>query len=546
MECADYLLRSSAVFTGNELEPFAGSVAIRGNEIIAVGDEEEVGSVCGGSTRIVECGDRLIMPGFIDAHMHFPLASVQNDPDFCIFLMDTKSEEECVERVRAFAESHPGDGWIYGCGWYSQVWDNPVDPTKESLDALGLDRPVCLSDFSMHCAWCNSVALDLVGLTPDTPQPEGGVIRHDADGNLTGLLDEPPATDYVLNRVLDVPDLKASLKKSLRRFAQLGITGIGDMFPRGVTCNNVYETYQELADEGDLTMRIAFFPDLEDIAEAKRLRSEYHSDFVRCGGVKIILDGCIEAHTAYMKEPYLDTDDPSFVSEPSVSPEHLKALVRQADAAGLPVRVHAIGNATASLALDAFVEAIEANGFKGLRHAIEHTDTLCFEDIARMNRLGIAAAVQPQHPIGGLGLGIFEASIGPDLTAKMWRYREELDGGVHLGFSTDWPAVMSINPLDTIYAAVTRCEFDGTPEGGYFPEMAVTLGEALQCHTQGSAYVDGMESCVGTLEPGKLADLIVLDRNLFACDPLEVRKAQIELTMVDGAVVYAADGFEIK
>lgn len=535
----NYLLTSSAVFTANDLVPHPGCVAIDGNQIASVGPIELATRLRGPKTKVIECGDRLVMPGFNDSHLHFALASVQNDPDFCVDLMFAKSEAECVERVTEFAMGHPGTSWIYGQGWYPQDWDNPVDPSRRSLDATGIDRPICLSDFSMHMVWLNSKALKLLGITRETADPIGGVIRRDPDGEPTGILCEPPATNLALDVVLNVPNLDASLMKTMERFKSLGITAVGDMYPRGVACEDVYGTYQRMADAGESTLRITFFPDLRDVSGAQVERRLHNDDLVRCGGLKLIMDGAVEAYTAYMHDPYLDAPaGVGYRGECEMGQEELDHLVEAADAAGFSPRIHAIGDAAATMIIDAYERAIAVDGHKGTRFVIEHIDNIRLNDLQRMGRLGISAAIQPQHPIGGFPQGMYEKALGKNRTSRMWRYREALDCGVTLGLGTDWPAVMSINPIDTIYAAVTRSSFDGTPAEGYFRENVLTLGEALQAHTLGSAYVEGFDHKIGTLEEGKLADLVVLNCNPFDMDPLRLREVQVDMTIFNGEVIF--------
>lgn len=535
----DYIIKTSALFTADELVPRPGAVAVSGEEIVSVGSAEEILSLAGADTQVIDAGDKLVMPGFNDSHMHFSLGSVQTDEDFCVDLLFLPSEQACLDAVKKFADEHPDNPIIYGCGWCAQAWEDQHDPDKRSLDALGINRPICLSDFSMHMAWVNSAALKLGGITAETPDPEGGVIRRFENGEPSGLLCEPPATNRILDIVLNVPDFKGSLLKSMRRLNAMGVTAVGDMHPLGVTCPNVYGTYQELADADESTVRISFYPALDKLAAGRRERELHAGDRVRCAGLKLIMDGCVEAYTAYMHEPYLDAaEGPDFRGVPSLPQEELDEFVCAADAEGFPIRIHAIGDATATMIIDAYEKAAKANGYKGLRHVIEHTDNLKAEDIVRMNRLGVSAAIQPQHPIGGFGQGMYELALGEERMANMWRYREEVDGGVHLGLGTDWPAVMSLDPVDTIYAAVTRSEFSGEPAEGYFRNNALTLGEALQAHTRGSAYVENFENRVGTLEAGKLADIIVLDCNPFEMDIMDLRSMNVELTMFNGKIVY--------
>lgn len=541
---ADIVIKTTALFTAETLSPVPGCVAVRGNEICAVGAADKVQPLVGPDTQIIDAGDRLVMPGFNDCHMHYALASLQKDEDFCCDLLFLPSQEACVEAVAKFAEEHPDNPWIYGQGWYSQAWEDPTDPDCRSLDALGIDQPIVLSDFSMHVVWCNTAALKAVGIDRNTPTPEGALIRHFDNGEPNGFLSEPQATNMLLDVVLNKPDLDVSILKSMKRLNALGITAIGDMHPLGVTTPGVYDVYNRLAQEGRGSLRISYYPPLDAPMEENRAwREKHHGDQVRMAGLKYILDGCHEVYTAYMHEPYLNAPEgEGFRGEPACDQETLDRMVMAADENGFDVRIHAIGDASATMIVDAVEKTRAAHGTnKGTRFAIEHTDTLRLEDIERMERLGINVAVQPQHPIGGFPQGFYEGALGEERMAHMWRYRDELDGGLHMGLSTDWPAVMSIDPIDTIYAAVTRSEFDGSPAEGYYRQNALTLGEALQAHTLGSAYIEGFEGRTGSLAEGKLADIIVLSGNPFEMDPMTLRDIEVETTIFDGRVVYRKD-----
>ena len=542
---ADIVIKTTVLFTAETLEPKPGCMAIRGNEICAVGSADMVQSFVGPKTEVIDAGDKLVMPGFNDSHMHFALASLQKDEDFCCNLLFLPSQEACVEAVRTFADEHPQNPWIYGQGWYSQAWDDPTDPDCTSLDALGIDRPIVLSDFSMHVVWCNTAAMKAVGIDRNTPTPEGGIIRHFDNGEPSGFLSEPQATNILLDVVLNKADIDVSLEKSMKRLNALGITAVGDMYPLGVNTPGIYDTYDQMARDGRGTLRISYYPALDaPMAESQAWRAKHHGDKVRMAGLKYILDGCPEAYTAYMHEPYLNAPQGSgYRGEPACNQETLDAMVLAADENGFDVRIHAIGDASATMIIDAVEKARAAHGAnKGTRFEIEHTDNLKFEDIERMRRLGIGAAIQPQHPIGGFGQGFYEVALGEERRADMWRYREELDGGLHLGLGTDWPAVMSIDPIDTVYAAVTRSEFDGNPPEGHFRNNALTLGETLQAHTVGSAYVEGFERRVGTLSVGKLADVVILSGNPFEMNPMDLRELEVEKTIFDGRVVFSKRG----
>ena len=533
---ADRILLSEAVFTGNTLEPLAGGVAIAGDRVLAAGPKDEVMALAGPDTEVTDYGDQLIAPGFNDSHVHFASAAAYDDPDFCVNLMGCTSEQECAERVRAFCEAHPDNEWVYGLGWDTAIWDDHAAPTRDSLDCFAPDQPICLSSFDHHAVWVNGAALAKAGITAATPQPEGGEIVHDESGRPVGLLLGQPASTMVSDLALQVKGLKGSILRLLDVFRELGITAVGDMFPRDLSNDDIYDTYREIEQDGDLTCRITFFPSLLEIPEALDLRAQLRGTHLRVGGVKQVLDGVIEAHTAFMLEPYEGTDQRG---ETNLPPDEFKRLVRAADAAGLPVRVHCIGDASARLALDAHEEAQRANGRKELHHCLEHIETIVDEDIERMAALGVGASVQPLHATFGSSTGFYDVCIGADRASRCWRFRTVRDAGVPLGLSTDFPAAPMVEPLQVLYAAVARCMPDGEPAEGFHREYALALGEALQCMTQGSAWVESFDHELGTLEPGKLADLVVIDRNLFAVDDLhEIAEASVVTTIVGGETVF--------
>jgi predicted amidohydrolase YtcJ len=536
-EKADYILKGSAIFTGNDEKPIKGYVLIKANRILDVIVSDNLEDYTNKDTKVIDCGDHLIMPGFNDSHMHISLGSVQNDPDFCIQMMDCKSEEECVELVKNFAETHPDNPWIYGTGWYSDVWDHPHTPSKKSLDDLNLDRPVCLNSFDLHSVWCNEIALRKIGITKNTPNPKGGIYGHDENGELNGILYEPPASKAMMDAVLNVPTLKQSLLKCLKKFRKLGITSVADVYPSGLINKNIPEIFDELEKSGDLTTRITSFPSLTDLDSAKKLKSKYHTNKHRVAGLKQVLDGVVEAHTALLSEEY--ENDHGKYGDTALTQEELNKYVLEAQKAGFPVKIHTIGDQACTMALDAYQNAQSILGKLTLHNSLEHIDTIRQDDIDRLKDLNIMCAVQPQHCIGDYMSGGYLPCLGQKRLSNAWPYREILDSGAHLAFGSDFPAVYSVNPIWSIYAAVTRCEpNEGKPDGGYFPEHAVKLSEALKAHTKWSAYAETFENELGTLEAGKLADIIILDCNLFKIKPKDIRFAQVKMTISDGKIVY--------
>ncbi|MEH7108518.1 amidohydrolase [Bacillus sp. JJ1764] len=534
MNDVNYILKSNTIFTATEKEPISGAVAVKDNRIVAIGRMEELNELCGENTQIIDFGDKLLMPGFNDAHMHFPQGAVQTDPNFCINLIDCKSEEECVELVAKFAKENPDNQWIFGWGWYLPMWDNPQLPSKKTLDALGLDRPVFLNTFDCHTVWCNSIALDKAGITRNTPQPKSGEIGHDENGEPNGILSEFEAISPLNDLMFNECSIKSSLLNCLSNFRKLGITAATDVHPSVI---NAHKTMHEIETEGDLTCRISMFPDITKLDDAKKLDKHYHSDRLRIAGLKQFLDGVVEVHTACLSEPY--ADEPDCYGTLTWTQEEINEFVLAAEREGFAVKLHTIGDKAVTVALNAYENAQKVLGAKGLHHSIEHAETIKEKDIMRMARLNVLASVQPQHTFLGLSTGAYNVCLGDERTSFTWPFREILEAGAKLALSTDFPASFSPNPILSIHGAVTRSTpYLGETAEGVYKEHAITLSEALIAHTRDAAYAVTFDSQLGTLEPGKLADIIVLDRNLFAIDPMEIKYAQVDMTMVDGAIVY--------
>lgn len=535
---ADKILLSECVFTANTLQPFAGAVAIKGDTIIGVGKAEEVARYRGPDTEVLDFGDATILPGFNDSHVHFSQAATTWDPDFCIPLFDCLTKNQCIERIADFAAAHPDSPWVYGFGWGATApWELETPPTAADLDAIDAVRPICMVHFTGHNIWCNSRALELAGIDCGTPDPEGGEIVRDADGNPTGFLVEE-ASHPVGALALNVPNLASSLRKLMATFVSQGITSVGDVFPREVS-NDVYATYGEMERKGDMLLRVTFFPSLLDVDEVAGLRDTYCSDWVRVGGVKQLMDGILEAGTAWMIDPYVDSDD--HFGAPNLTEEQFEHFVMKADAAGLAVRAHCIGDATARMVIDVHERVQRVHGKKGLRHCLEHLETAQASDLERMAALDLCACIQPLHSVYGQNESAYEQYIG-DRANHTWRFADMLKMGIHIGISTDFPAAASSNPMDVLQGAMTRALPDGSHVDSYQVDQVLTMGEALQAMTRGSAYVETFEHRVGTLEEGKLADIVVMDRDLFAIeDTLSIHEASPQMTMVGGAVVFQAE-----
>ncbi len=540
---AELVLKSTSVFTGDGSEPFAGGVAIAGNRILACGDDATLAPYVGPATDVRDYGDRLIMPGFNDSHTHFTQGALLDDPDFCISVGATASLDECLAKVRAFADAHPNNEWVLGTTVIQFEWETPLMPTAAQIDAVIPDRPVVLVQVDLHTYSANSMAMEKAGITRETPDPYGGEVLRDADGNPTGIFSNT-AGDYFTEPIykpsMDV--LKESYRKGFEKTRRLGLTTVCVVYPEGVSYEDPFAVFKEFDEDGELPFRMPFYTALmgdDLIGRIQGLQEKYNASesHVTCNGFKILIDGVCSDHTAWLSWPY--ADDPTTVGQPAMELGQVREDVFKACEAGHPVRIHTIGDASVHWALDTFDEARRRYGNKGLRHVQEHVETIQPDDLRRFAEEGVVCCVQPMHMLLDLEFLAKDAAVGENRLPYCWAFRSLLDNGATLALSTDFP-VVEIDPLHEVYAAVTRQLFDGTPEEGWVPEQRITLAEALKAYTYGSAYCEGMEDELGTLEAGKLADVIVFDRDLFAVPSSELLEAQVELTVMDGKVIYEA------
>lgn len=532
---ADIVVSSNAVFTGLTNEPESASIAIVNNKIIAIGSNEEIDIYIGKDTKVYSFEDQLIMPGFHDFHLHIMAGSIQMDS---ISLIDAKSEEEAAEMVRQFAETRPEAPWIIGHSWFHGNWKNKQLPSVSSLDRMLPDRPVILSHAEGHYAWVNSNALEIMGINSDTPNPSFGEIAKDENGELTGILYEN-AVDLVLKGAYDFSrETKAQMVKNfLQMAAELGVTSVNDLYAPFSDIIDDYELFKELEDTGELTARIHIFPALNgDITRAKQLREAYRSEMLQFSGLKQFIDGVISGYTAFLLEPY--SDKPETRGSTAFPAELIKEWVLEADHEGFRIRFHAIGDGSVRLALDAFEDAKKINGVRDSRHTIEHIETIHPDDISRFQQLGVIASMQPFHFVGGEEVKeLFNSRLGEERNEFTAAVNTLKNAGAKLAFGSDFP-IVPLNPLLEIYGAVTRsCSMD-SQENVWNIDERISLSDAIKAYTYGPAYGAFREKELGTLEVGKLADIIVLDRNLFEVPEKEILEAKVGMTIINGNIVF--------
>lgn len=545
MEKADIVLKSNAIFTGLEENPFPGSIAIKGNRICAVCRESEIETLIGSETKVYEYKDKLIMPSFVDAHVHYFMGSIAASEHMCTEIMNSTSEQDCVEMVKEFAALHPDEKRIIGIGWFPVNWNDAPLPTCRSLDEAIPDKPVYLIAADVHTFWMNTKALEEAGITGEEVL-ESGEIGKFEDGSLNGLLFEPEAFQPAMDQVLDLPkdQMKQAQKDFFRHINSWGVTSVSEMSANKIceASRNTYRIVKELEEEGALTLRLHVYPELGTHAnyeDAKNLREEFNTEKLKISGLKQFIDGVTSTHTGYLLEPY--ADDPETRGASIYPKEIYEKCTIQANKDGFGVRFHAIGDAAVRMALDVFEASNHANGntgnHKGLRNTIEHCETVHPDDIPRFAELGVIASMQPYH----LPMDSNEkiARTGMERSKSEWPHRSLLDAGAKIAFGTDYP-VVDFNPFPNIYAAITRCDGDGNPTG-VNPEERITLAETLKAYTYESAYVYGREKELGTLEVGKLADIVVIEQNLFTISENEIKNCGVEMTIMDGNVVFKKD-----
>jgi predicted amidohydrolase YtcJ len=519
------ILTNGTIYTMDPRRPRASTVVIRDGKVLTATDGDVNRSAA--SDRTIDLEGRCVLPGLTDSHIHLSWYAVGLQH---VDLAGARSLEEIVERVADRAAATPAAEWIQGRGWNQEEWSDRRFPTAADLDPVTLHHPVALTAKSGHALVCNSIALQRAGVTSDTPDPEGGQFARGPDGRPTGLALEK-AMD-VIRAVIPQPDaeeIAAVLPAAFRRAWQVGLTATHDMASPSWNETPILEAYQRLHARGELGLRIVrYLPDSAlNHALAIGLRAGWGDDWLRIGGIKIFGDGALGPHTAAMLEPY--AGEPDNLGIMTITQEQLTDLARQATEGGFPLAIHALGDRAIRMMLDA-LEAIGGGG-TSLRHRIEHVQVLHPDDVGRLAALGVIASMQPIHAPQDASMA---DRCWEERTATAYAWRSLLDAGTVLAFGSDCP-VEDMNPFLGIHAAVTRVCADGYGgPSGWHPEQRITVEEAVRAYTLGAAYAAGLEDRLGSLSPGKWADLVVLDRDIFTCDPADIVETQVEGTMIAG------------
>jgi len=529
---AETIITNANVWTVDRNHPRAEAVAILNQRIVAVGTSAELDAWRGPQTRIIDAAGKLLLPGFNDAHVHFVPGGFQLDQ---VQLTDATTREEFARRVGAQAKKLKKSEWILGGEWDEQNWSPPQLPTHDWIDSLTPDNPVFIERHDGHESLANTLAMKLAGITNQTRAPAGGEIVRDADGNPTGIFKD--AAQSLISKLIPEPAQSARLraaKRALDFAASLGVTSVQDMVPSYADI----ETYSLLAERGELTSRIYAAPIETHWRDQARIgiRHAFGSEYLRVGAVKGFTDGSLGSTTAYFFEPYVDAPNTRGLLSDEMQPiGGMRERLTGADKAGLQLCIHAIGDQAISIVLDLFQDVEKTNGVRDRRWRIEHAQHMAQKDFQRFAKLHVIASVQPYHAIDDGQWA--ERRIGPIRAKTTYAFRTFLDSGVRLAFGTDW-TVAPLNPMQGLYAAVTRATLDGKHPNGWIPEQKITIEEAIEAYTLGSAYAEFQEKEKGSITPGKFADLVLLSDNLLKIDPRAIRDAKVEMTLVGGKIVY--------
>lgn len=536
-EAADLVILNGKILTIDSSNPLCEAVAVKEGKISATGKTNKIRKFINpGETRVIDASGRLVIPGFNDAHLHFgPL-----DPDY-IELRYTTDPAVITEKVRTrVAGSKPGE-IIRGGHWDHEMFTTREWPSKELIDEVSPDNPVILSRADGHSVLVNSYVLRKSGITKNTPDPFGGEIQKDpVTGEPTGILKETAmglAKTGEVKQELTAEEIAQKTWQgyllAMKHARELGVTSVQNAGSAD------FEAYEKLQEAGELTCRIDIGRTLTadpDILRSYRELEEKYPDegnWIRFGFLKAFIDGTMGSGTALMHEPY--DDEPGTSGLAMWKYDEFEEMVLAADKMGFQIAVHAIGDKGNTWVLDAFEKAIKVNGRRDSRHRDEHAQTLTPSDIPRFARLGVIPSMQPTHCI--TDKRFCEKRIGTERSAGAYAWRSLLDAGAVLAFGTDYQ-VEPLNPMEGLYAAVTRKDRKGEEGDGWFPEQKLNMEEAIKYYTWGSAYAQFMEDRKGMLKPGYLADIVIVDRDLLTIPENEIMQTKVDYTIVDGKVVY--------
>lgn len=524
---ADLIFVNGTFYTVNRQRPLVQAVAVKGGRILAVGGREEVLIHRGENTEIVDVEGKFGCPGFNDAHMHLYKGALQG---INLDLRGVRTHRELQRIVLARARALPAGGWVVGRGWDQSMMPDKEFPSRRILDAVAPGVPIFLERVCGQAALVNGLALRIAGITEETPDPASGqIVKDSRTGQPTGILKNDAM--LLVSQYIPTPDpetLQRAVIHILEKAASYGLTSLQDD-----SGDKLLPIFDKLREDGLLPVRIMQKrPLTHDIRSDRRLRQQYQGPMLRAGLLTRQLDGSMGARSAALFQPYHDQANTRGIV--MMSQEELDRMALKADAEGFHLCLEAVGDRANFMALNSIRICQVLNSSSG-RHRIEHAQILRKEDVSLFGELSIVASMQPAHLIDDLKWA--ETRLGPGRTRFAYAWKSIKEAGAVLAFGTDWP-VVPMNPMLGLYAAVTRKDTAGYPSDGWFPKERISMEEALEAYTLGSAYAEGQANEKGSLEPGKWADMIILSRNLLEIMSKEVLGTKVDITMVGGKIVY--------
>ena len=510
------------IWTGNPAAPYAEALAVVEDTITAVGNEAEIRKWIGGKTQVIEVADsNIIVPGFIDTHMHFVEGGMALSS---VHLRDAKTPAEFITRIRDFAKSIPKGSWITSGDWDHENWGGEL-PTRDWIDSVSRDNPVWINRLDGHMCLANSKAIEMANIPRNIKDVPGGAIIRDKKGRITGIFKDNAMN--LIGRVVPSPSPEREDKAvaaAMDYVAARGVTSIHNM-------SGYFEAFQRARKAGTMKTRIYAGMPLKDWNTLSvHVKNDGTGDkWLRIGNLKEFVDGSLGSHTAAFLKPFTDSpgDSGFFVINDTV----LYQRIKSADSAGLQLMVHAIGDKAIHTLLNIYERVARENGERDRRFRIEHAQHIDPADIPRFGKLHVIPSMQPYHAIDDGRWA--ERVIGTERSKTTYAFRSLLDNKARLVFGSDW-FVAPPTPLEGIYAAVTRRTLDEKNPGGWMPNQKITVEEALTCYTVNAAYASFEENLKGSLEKGKLADFVVLERNILSIPPEEIRDVKVLLTVVGG------------
>jgi hypothetical protein len=534
------LLVNGKIWTLNPAQPEAEAVAISGNRIVAVGNSADLLTLKQAHTQVIDLDGKRVLPGFNDAHVHLyaggaSLAGPQ--------LRYAKSQKEFRDILAEFAMRTPDRQWITGGNWDEENWTPATLPTRQLIDAVTWAWPVFVSRLDGHESLANSMALKLAGIDRNTGDVPGGVIVRDAKGNPTGILKD--AAQVLVEKVIPPPtpdQIRNAIRAAQTYANSQGVTSVQDMYESP----DVFHVFQTMLRNHDLTVRVSGYQPLISWKHLTDVgvQAGFGNDNLQMGGLKAFADGSLGSHTALFFQPYVDAPDTTGIPSAELAdPTQMFSNIEHADAAGLQVAIHAIGDKANNTILNFYQRVEKKHGERDRRFRIEHAQHLLSKDIPRFAKLHVIASMQPYHCIDDGRWA--ETRIGPERAKTSYAFRSLLDSGARLAFGSDWP-VAPMSPIMGIYAAATRRTLDGKHPDGWVPEQKISVKQAIHAYTMGSAYASFDEKEKGSIEPGKLADLLVLTQDILAIDPEKIPDTKVYLTIFDGQVIQAPVNYQYQ